>query len=265
MTTSYPAPRFAASGKGPPLVFVPGMDGTGLLFHRQVPRLEREYRVATYRLRDDAPRMAVLVEDLAAVIREVGGGAPATIVGESFGGTLAMSFALAHPELVARLVILNSFPRFLPQGRLALAIAGIRVMPWGAMQLVREVTAFRLHSRHTHATEMRRFLRLTAGTTKSGYLNRLRILRQVDLRARLGEIRAPTLLLAAELDHLVPSVEQAHYMAARIPDATVRVLEGHGHICLIAPGVVLADILREWRGTEGEAQDAPEGEKLERR
>jgi pimeloyl-ACP methyl ester carboxylesterase len=45
-------------------------------------------------------------------------------------------------------------------------------------------------------------------------------------------------------------VAQARYMAARIPDATVRVLEGHGHICLIAPGVELADLLREWRGSE---------------
>lgn len=252
MTTSYPAPRFVASGKGPPLVFVPGMDGTGLLFHRQVPRLEREYRVATYRLRDDAPRMAVLVEDLAAVIREVGGGAPATIVGESFGGTLAMSLALAHPELVDRLVILNSFPRFLPQGRLALAIAGMRLMPWGAMKLVRAATAFRMHSRYTHRDEMKRFLRLTARTTKVGYVNRLRILRQLDLRERLAEIRAPTLLLAADRDHLVPSVAQARYMAARIPDATLRILHGHGHICLIAPGVELAEMLREWIGEREE-------------
>lgn len=248
MTTNYHPPAFVASGSGPPLVFVPGMDGTGLLFHRQVPGLEREYRVATYRLRDEARQMAVLVEDLAAVVRGAGDGAPATLVGESFGGTVAMSFALAHPELVDRLVVLNSFPRFLPQGRLALAIAGMRLMPWGAMRLVRTLTAFRLHSRYTHRDEMKRFLQLTAQTTKQGYLNRLRILRHLDLRARLGEIRAPTLLLAAELDRLIPSVAQARYMAARIPDATLRILRGHGHICLIAPGVELRDLLREWRG-----------------
>lgn len=246
MTTSYHAPPFTASGTGPPLVFVPGMDGTGLLFHRQVPQLERAYRVATYRLRDEARDMAVLVEDLAAVVRAVGGGAAATLVGESFGGTVAMSFALAHPELVERLVVLNSFPRFLPQGRLALAVAGIRLMPWGAMRLVRTMTAFRLHSRYTHRDEMQRFLQLTSHTTKQGYLNRLRILRRLDLRERLGEIRAPTLLLAADLDRLIPSVAQGRYMAARIPDATLRILHGHGHICLIAPGVELLELLREW-------------------
>jgi len=57
------------------------------------------------------------------------------------------------------------------------------------------------------------------------------------------------LFLAADQDHLVPSVTQARLMAARVPNATVRVLEGHGHICLIAPDVDLAEILSSWRTT----------------
>lgn len=36
-------------------------------------------------------------------------------------------------------------------------------------------------------------------------------------------------------------------MAARVPGATVRVRDGHGHICLIAPDVALAAILDAWR------------------
>lgn len=233
------------------------MDGTGLLFYRQVPLLALEHRVATYALRDDAASMDVLVEDLAAVVRTVGGGAPATILGESFGGTLALSFARAHPELVSRLVILNSFPYFSPQHRLALAIAGIRVIPWGAMTLVRRATSFRLHSRYTHRDEVRRFLILTSRTTRRGYLSRLRILRRFDARHWLRDIRVPTLLLAAELDHLVPSVKQARLMASRLPDATVRVLTGHGHICLIARDLDLSAMLRAWRPIGPDGAVAP--------
>ena len=47
-----------------PLVLVPGIDGTGLMYHRQVPRLERRFIVTTMRLRDEAERMTDLVEDL---------------------------------------------------------------------------------------------------------------------------------------------------------------------------------------------------------
>jgi hypothetical protein len=35
-------------------------------------------------------------------------------------------------------------------------------------------------------------------------------------------------------------------MAARVPDATVQVLEGHGHICLLAPDLDLLQILEDW-------------------
>jgi pimeloyl-ACP methyl ester carboxylesterase len=244
-------------GDGPPLVLVPGMDGTGKLFYRQVPRLARGHRVATFRLRDDAADMMTLIDDLAAVIDAVSpAGEPATVVGESFGGTLSMSFALARSECVRELVIVNSFPHFRPQARLIAAVNGLRLIPWGAMGFVRRLTAARLHSRHTHRAEIRRFLELSNGIRKHGYLNRLRILRGYDIRARLSEIEAPTLFLASDMDHLVPAVEQARFMAARVPGAELRVLDGHGHICLIAPGVDLATILHEWRAGRVRGADA---------
>jgi pimeloyl-ACP methyl ester carboxylesterase len=94
-------------------------------------------------------------------------------------------------------------------------------------------------------------MQLTARTTRRGYLERLRVLERYDLRERLGEIRTPTLFLASDRDHLVPSVEQARYMADRVPGATLRVLRGHGHICLIAPDLDLGEILDEWTAAAG--------------
>ncbi len=241
-------PGISTAGEGPPLVLVPGMDGTGRLFYRQVPLLARSYRAATYRLRDEAASMDVLVADLADVIASVAGRAqPAIVVGESFGGAVALSLAVARPDLVAALVVINSFPRFLPQLRLHLAILTLRALPWQTMPMVRRLTAFRMHSKYTHRAELRRFMELTAATTRHGYRNRLRILTQYDVRQRLDQIRAPTLFLASERDHLVPSVEQARFMAARIRGSSLRVLTGHGHICLIAPNIDLERILRDWR------------------
>ena len=242
--------RLSVEGSGEPLVLVPGMDGTGQLFYRQVPRLARSFRTATYALRNDAATMDVLIEDLGRVIDTI---APETrravVVGESFGGALAMSFALARPEQVSALVVLNSFPHFAPQFRLRLARYGLGLIPWGMMAVIRRATAFRLHSAHTHRDDVKRFMELTAGASREGYLNRLRLLMSYDVRNRLHELRCPTLFLAAEQDHLVPSVPQAQLMAARVPNAVLRVLEGHGHICLIAPDIDLADMLAMWRGT----------------
>jgi pimeloyl-ACP methyl ester carboxylesterase len=246
-STNYD-PRLRVEGSGPPLVFVPGMDGTGRLFYRQAPLLASRFRVGTYRLRDGAERMETLVEDLDDVIRALApDGEPAIVVGESFGGTLALSFALARPDRVRALVVINTFPRFLSQLRLQLALRGIHVMPWGLMGIVRRVAVFRLHSRHTARADVRNFLEQTKATTRRGYIGRLRILKDYDVRDRLKDIRVPTLFVAADEDRLIPSVDQASYMASRVPGATLRVLRGHGHACLIAPGVDLATILAEWR------------------
>jgi pimeloyl-ACP methyl ester carboxylesterase len=240
--------HLSIQGRGDAVVLVSGMDGTGKLFYRQVPLLARSYRVATYALRDTATTMEELVADLAQVIDAV---APetrrATIIGESFGGALALSFALARPEQVERLVILNSFPNFTPRFRLRLARIGLRALPWGAMGLIRRLTASRLHSRHTHREEIRRFMELTRSASRDGYCNRLHVLARYDVRRRLQDIRAPTLFLAADQDRLVPSVVQAHYMAARVPGSAIRILDGHGHICLIAPDIDLGSILDAWR------------------
>lgn len=231
------------------------MDGTGRLFYRQVPLLARRYLVATYALRDDAPDMETLVEDLANVIRHLSpDGEPATVIGESFGGALAMSFALSHASQVRSLVVLNSFPYFAPQIRLRVAIAGVRLMPWGAMSLIRRGTAMRMHSRHTQRSEIQRFLEETRTTTRNGYLSRLRILTRYDVRDSLPSIQTPTLYIAADQDHLVPSLEQGRYMMQRVAGATLHVLVGHGHICLIAPNVDLEHILSNWQ--EGRLQSA---------
>ena len=225
--------RLKIRGDGVPLVLVPGLDGTGQLYHRQAALLARTYRVATYALRDAATTMETLVADLKRLIDTVAGPSErAIVIGESFGGALSLSFALAHPDRVRALVIINSFAFFAPQFRLQLAIHGLRVMPWGAMPLARRLTAFRLHSKHTHRREIKKFIALMHSATKEGYVGRLRLLTRYDVRHRLEEVSPPTLFVAA---------------VSRVPGASLEVLEGHGHICLIAPDLDLSDILAEWR------------------
>lgn len=76
-----------------PLVLVPGIDGTGWLFYRQLPLLERRYAVTTTRLRDDARGMDELVADLHRSVEAAAAG-PVTLLGESFGGARATPWGM---------------------------------------------------------------------------------------------------------------------------------------------------------------------------
>src|SRR5262245_32234813 len=91
------------------LVLVPGIDGTGLLFYRQIPTLTRSFEVTTTHHRDEARSMDDLVADLDRAVASASPDRPVTLLGESFGGALTLSYAVAHPDRVERIVILNSF------------------------------------------------------------------------------------------------------------------------------------------------------------
>ena len=242
------------SGERPALVMVPGLDGTALLFYRQVPLLADRFNVVTFPLPDDpSATMDDLVAELHALVTQLAPGG-AILCGESFGGALSLSFALTHPECVRALVIVNSFPYVRGRLKLRLAPPLLRAVPWAAMPLVRRFTGRRLHSPHALPEDLREFYENSKQIGRRGYIRRLEILWSYDLRERLSEIHAPTLLLAGDRDHLVRSVEEARFMAARMPKATVRILEGYGHICLINHDLNLLDYIGPW--LEGAAAGA---------
>ena len=230
-------PFYHVEGKGPVFIMVPGLDGTALLFYRQIPRLAPSFRVVSFRLPDDPETtMEDLVDDLSSIIRDVTArdtDPRVFLCGESFGGALSLSFALTHPELVRGLVILNSFSRVRQRLQLRFGLPLLKKVPWGAMQLARRFTEWKLHTSHTRKEDLREFRERIKAIGKDGYIRRLEILQGYDVRTRIQEIDVPTLFLAADEDRLVPAVSEARFMAGNMANASVQILEGFGHICLI--------------------------------
>ncbi|HVG18638.1 MAG TPA: alpha/beta hydrolase [Blastocatellia bacterium] len=239
-------PQPAVAGSGPLLVYIAGLDGTGQLFFKQAPSLSQSYRVATYRSRDEGKfTYDDLTADVAYVIRSLGE-ERATVLGESFGGTVALAFALRYPEMVERLVVVNSFPRFRSRIRIRLAALLASVLPFQALWPVRlAANTLGLYADGVEREDRRRFFKAIRTVKGESYARRLQLISEFDVEDRLPEIQAPTLFIAGEKDRLIESASEARDMAARMPDARVRIVEGAGHACLLGNRVRLAEILSE--------------------
>ena len=109
--------HYAALGRrGPLIVMIHGFPDFWYSWRDQMAGLSRHYQVVAMDQRgynlSDKPRgveqydLFVLVSDVAAVIRATGH-EKAVIVGHDWGGAVAWIFAMVHPDMTERLVILN--------------------------------------------------------------------------------------------------------------------------------------------------------------
>ena len=241
-------PPYRVEGSGPLLIYIAGLDGTGELFFKQAPALVRSYRVVTFRSRDDSRfTYEDLADDVAAIINDLGE-RRATVVAESFGGGVAFTFALRHPEMAERLVIINSFARFHSPFKIKAAVMFGSVMPfWLTSQARLVANALGLRAEGVRGEDRQRFFKAIRTVKRPSYLQRLRLIARLNVEDHLAEIQAPTLFIAGDKDLLVPSARTARQMAARMPNAEVKIIKGVGHACLMGDVVRLDDLLREWR------------------
>jgi 3-oxoadipate enol-lactonase len=239
--------EYRKEGSGPAFVYVCGIEGSGKLFYKQAEDLSRDHTVVSFPLRRDGRyEMSRLVEDLAWVISEAGG--RATVLGESFGGLLTMAAALEHPELFERIILVNTFPHF--RQRLKIHAGCLLFRAFYPMLKAHRTRGARhvLFSPDVGEEDRRLFREHTADVGREGYISRLRIIRDTDLRPRLGGLKTPALVVAGTADRFLDSERAARQMASLLPRARLKLLEGTGHVALLSGRVRVREWLGEFEG-----------------
>ncbi len=228
----------------PLALLIPGLDGTGRLYYRHIESLSERFRVVPCEFPQDSSfDVHDLVDDL---VRDTEGEKPGSIVvvGDSFGGTVAMLFVLACPARVHSLALINAFPYYRQRIRIFLAC---RLAPFLQSPCVKSLKDFIvdrelisegiLEEDRIHYREIVRLVGL------AGYRRRLELVREVNLLEQLNRIHVPTFLFAAGRDRIVPSVVEGRLMASRIPNSRLYEFPQAGHALLLTPGFRLADYL----------------------
>lgn len=119
------APAFASDrlsvevvGRGPDVILIPGYASSREVWRAEAERLKATHRLHLVQLagfagepwtQGDGPLLEPAVAELARYIREAGLERPA-VIGHSMGGLIGLKLAQAHPDLVGRLLSVDSLP-----------------------------------------------------------------------------------------------------------------------------------------------------------
>ncbi len=170
------------------------------------------------------------IDDLAAILRHCSV-KRATLVGSSHGGEISIDFMLAHPELVARLVlvgaVVSGFPyseHFIVRGMNMSETLRKGDVPNGLKNLANDRY---LIAPGNDAARRKLLDLLTANPQDVTHSDRL--LTPKPALPRLSEIHVPTLILVGDAD--IPDVHaHAGAIEAGIPNARRVVVSGAGHL-----------------------------------
>ena len=241
----------------PLFVFLPGMDGTGLLLHTQTPRLAKSFdiRCLSIPLQDRSNWNTLTARTIALIDGELARN-PNRLVylcGESFGGCLAMNIALKAPRLVDRLILINPASSFKQQPWLQWGSFLTQSMPgWFYPASVLTLLPFLASLGRISPDDREALIKTMKSVPQQTSAWRLELLQSFTLdTAQLGQLQKPVLVIAGAADLLLPSVKEAEFLVKHLPRSRFVVLPRSGHACLLETDIDLMEILREQRFIDG--------------
>jgi pimeloyl-ACP methyl ester carboxylesterase len=245
------------AGQGDPIVFLHANVCDSRMWRAQLDAVSAGYRTIAYDRRGFGGTCAEKedfssVADLMAVIDAVADGQPAILVGCSQGGKIAIDAALQHPSRIRSLVLIAPSVGGAPEPAYPPEIGEVLARQKAAEDAgdVDQVNAIkaRLWLDGPLAPEGR-----VVGQIRQLFLEMNGIaLRSPPLGAnrdtahsfnRLGEVRAPSLVIWGDLDF--PHIQdRCRHIVAEMPSASARELAGAAHVpSLEQPAAVTAPLM----------------------
>jgi 3-oxoadipate enol-lactonase len=240
----------AEAGTGPPLFLFHSLLSDRTSFDAIKPGLSQSFRVLVPELpgfgQSPAVRgdFAAVADRMAEMVKEGAGGNDAIVLGNGYGGFVALQMAIRHPGIATGLVLADCGAAFSEPGREAFRnmAAASKAKGLAAITDVAMDRLFAPEFQAQHPDLMRHRRAAFLRTDPDVFGAACNALAELDLRPELGLVKVPVLVLVGEHDEATPP-PMSHELAAGLPSAQLRIIAGCAHVPqLQAPGDFLETI-----------------------
>lgn len=260
-----------AVDQAPLLLFLPGMDGvgTGLILHHKSLGKVFEVRCLHIPVNDRTPfeGLVQIVEKSIKHEHDLSPDRPIYLVGDSFGGSLALAVAARNPQIDLVLILVNPATSF-AKTPLQPVLPLLESMPSEFHATVPYLLSFvmgdplkmaavsiennlsppeTLQKLSDSLTSMLPLLsELSDIIPRDTLLWKLKLLKAgaAYANSRLHAVQAEVLLLASGKDNLLPSGEEADRLFKALKNCRVRYFKDNGHTLLLEDGVNLLSVIK---------------------
>lgn len=228
------------SGSGPPIVLIPGLAGGFELLGPLARSLAADHHVFSYQLRGENDCFVLrhpfdlddLVEDLAELLDSLKLEKP-TIMGLSFGGIIALKFAIRYPYRLDRLIVQGVGARYERGLIQQIASTVLSRFPLPAdSPFVNQFLNLLFGGKPKQDALFDFVTRQIWQTDQSVMAHRFRLVEELDIERQLRHIKAPTLVLSGDRDVLV-SPKSLTSLCDDIPNVNFARLPNCGHLAFV--------------------------------
>ncbi|MEY9884409.1 alpha/beta fold hydrolase [Bradyrhizobium sp. USDA 329] len=227
----------AQAGEGPPLLLFHSLLSDRASFDAIVPELAGSFQTIVPELpgfgrsRTVEGGLAAVADRMAEAVRDAAGGTPSIVLGNGYGGFVALQMAISHPGIASRLILADCGAAFSEPGREAFRNMA-KISREKGLEAISDVAMRRLfapdfQAQHPDLMRGRReaFLRTDPDVFRAA----CDALASLDLRAELAGVNVPVLVMCGEQDEATPP-PMSHELAAGLPRAELKIIPGCAHV-----------------------------------
>jgi pimeloyl-ACP methyl ester carboxylesterase len=228
--------KFHEQGRGAPVLLIHAFPLDHTMWDPQVKFFADRFRVITpdipgfgdsdnigpWSIPQLAAEMVALIDHLALE--------RCVIAGLSLGGYIALSIAVKHPGVVARLILAHTRSRADTETERASRTDLIAALEKDGTSILPSRLLPRLLGPNAAESVRQQVAAMVERANREACIHAITAMRErPDMTVKLPEIACPTMVVAGDSDVIIP-VEECQKMASMIPQGTIAVIPKTGHL-----------------------------------